>query len=482
MKFYTVCEFTESYRSRIHTRDRIRIYGRASQGFVFHNRASELHINEILRPLYVLSGLFTPDRDKLPALVVRADPKTLAATFSLQGFPRPVRLDRLNHPTHWNDGIEWLEQRDLNGWIIPNVLDPYKHPQQVNFNDFYEDCTELSRFTNSCPCNLASTGECYQRQVIPKLPSEIADAFREPSVYLFETSAFRLKRYKEIAGFKYVSPKATIDDDFASSFRPYDDHDFDIVEERQEDFKKRGKLRHVRDKHREQTCGECAFARYTYRGDKVTDCGLVDNCDSSTSEADAWALMYQWYSKSNFDSMDGFTKAQRDYLARNAGTVYKAKVLSDYRRTKVKLAGFRWQPVDPTRRTYKWVYQVSAAAGDLQRYRTYTDYDSLREDIPELPENPEAEPLTAKEKLYCAILGQHEQLSAPYKDRYDVHYIMMNKCGMKSVGAATRYESVELSLRFNDHAKRPFTALFGPKYTHHPDSLNSVYMGYGYGV
>jgi len=451
-RFYFVCEFTPSYlySGRI-PQDSIygRVYPGAPEGFLFHDTENALGIRDILRPLRDLSALF---EGATKALVLRHDDHSLVATFSLAAFPTPAR--RRIHKYAYRGGVysegphggDWLQDNNPQGWLISDVNDPTVPPTACAPNDIFDQCTRLSRFAGNCPCTLLKTGECATRYLYPNLPSPFNDAQTMRVDYLIDAKSLKRVRYKNVADFELISGALTVNADFTPSVRPWDDHDFSLIEARRRKLSVRGKVRHLRDKFRQAQCAKCCFAdKPKGAKEKVVDCGQVDACTEATSSATAWGLIYHWYKTMNFESMPGFTPAQRDYLIQVAGRETSAKAISAVRRTRVIYAGFRARQshaYSSAIGNVHWHYHLAAAAGDLQRSSSYGSWSDLKKVLPELPETIESTPLPSKVKLACAIFGSRLYgITEPGKSWYPLYKVALRGSYVVATGTNARYES-----------------------------------------
>ena len=362
MKYYTICQFTPSYQA--YSRSKYaRVFAHNPEGFLFHDTENDLDIRHIRKALYRLAELHQQDESTKAiadtALVIRVNAKTLAATFSMSGLPRPVKIRK----GYWNDSqaIDWLSENNLSGWYLESVKDSSVPPTEVNYSQLYDHCENLMRLMGNCPCELQKTGECAEQLVWSKWPSAFQDAVIQRSHYGIEPDMLRKVRYKEVDGFHLVSGSHTTTDDFNASVRPWDNHDFSQVEERKHELSVRGKTRHVKEARKKAICTECVFSLKSYKGN-VSDCGQLGRCTSGIKEEDAWTTLYHWLDKkSGFMNMPGFTEEQRQHLIRLSGITVTARVLYESRQTKTVFGGFMKDRDDD------WAYFLSAGAGSGSR-------------------------------------------------------------------------------------------------------------------
>jgi len=459
-KYYLVSEFTPS--QKIEGRDSTfrRIYPRASEGFLFHDTEEALQLSDILRPLHRLSELFEGAKK---ALVIRHDANTLVATFSLAAFPKPVRIQRDPYKPSTKD-YEWLQESGLTGWLIPDVNNPSVPAIACSPDDIFSNCTELVRYTNSCPCPKQDTGECAAEVLYPNLPEGIQSQDML-SDYRIDRKSLKRVRYKTIAGFELTSGGLTADGDFGKAIRPWDNHDFQVVPGRRLELSARGKARHLRAKFRKAQCSKCCFVKTFYYSGETEDCGNIADCKEATDAATAWGLLYHWYSDCGFNNMEGFTAKQRDYLVQAAGRETLIRAICE-RRTRTIWGGFV--------STHKgWCYRLSAAGGDITRCEDIATWKELKEKIPELPDKIEPIHLDSKTKLACAILGtQRHGITAQYMPYRPIYKITVVGSCAEATGAASRYESTSLSLYVNgkhEDVKEYYRAVWGYRFSKAPE-------------
>lgn len=450
-RYYLVCEFTPSQKVEGRALHYRRIYPRAPQGFLFHDTEGPLGVQDILRPLHRLSELF---ENATRALVIRHDANSIVATFSMSGFPTPVRIQKKPYVVESTD-YEWLqEQKTMETWLIPAVNNPGEAPIVCSPDDIYNGCMELVRYTNSCPCALLSSGKCAEKYLYPQLPPGFTPVVMQ-SDYTVDTKLLKRVRYKTLADFTLTSGGLTTDKNFAKAVRPWDDHDFDVVSGRKHDLSVRGKSRYLREKFRLDTCGTCCFVSKDYNNN-INDCGDIHSCTESTDEITAWGILFGWYKESGFGNMDGFTNKQRDYLIALAGSTTLTRIITPSRRTETTYGGF----VRPGNRG-PWQYRMVPTGGNLQRNIDFKSWADLRAHIPELPATLERKPVSSKTKLACAILGVLYTVYESYKPRYEVYSIEVSGKYVTASGASQRYESTSISLDTAGSAKHFYKEIWG---------------------
>lgn len=444
-RYYLIAKLTAGYNAY---RNKFSyIYPRAPDGFLFHDTDDDLPLSAIQLPLKKLSELF---EDATKALVLRVDANTLIATFSLNGFPYPTK--------YGYNSDEWLQREQLEGYLISDVNDP-KAVHVCNPDDVYSNCIELPRYTGGCPCPLQRTGECKEKNLYPNLPAAFTPADMHTD-FLIEKESLKRVKYKKLVDFEFVSGALTTVGDFQDAIRPWNTHDFDQVEYRKAELSSRGKERHRRDKFRKEKCKTCCFA--VTGNNFIRDCGQLNRCDAPVSETTAWALVWQWYRDSKFESIPGFTPEQRDFLILKAGDNYSCRAINKTRRTKVKLAGFVQDLSN------NWCYQLSAAAGALQRFVYVASWGELVAIIPELSQEFSPAELNSKTRLACAILGSQRYIYQVHRGHYPLYKVQVYATYVEATGAAARYEATTktLSTGLDANVKKYFTLALGHNFTH----------------
>jgi len=477
MRYYTLCHFTPSIRG--YRKNYVKVWNRAPDAFLFHDTENSLEIEDVRKPLFILSELHVlndPTAEAATssvALAARVDSKTIAVTFSLRGFPSPIKLYKDGRSRFNGELHEWLSASGLSGWYIESVKDNSIPATPIDFSSFFDDCQQLPRLMGECPCPLLSEGQCLNTLVWPKLPA----AFRQPAVHnsLFELTNKDVskRRYSNLAGFQYVSSAKTTPTDFNQGMRPWDNHDFTLVQDRQNELSARGKVRHIREKSRKERCSSCVFAnrQYSYKQGvlKITDCGYVNSCNHGATEEQTRTALLGWYQHSLFASNDGFTKEQRDWLVRKAGDTVNVKALYPTRKTKTIYGGFRI-------RYSKITYQLSAAAGDLTRSIEFESFSDLKQCLAS-SDNPIPDDLSATEPLtddqataYAVVCFRHS-----YRQRYGQdHPVRLIKLETPEYvymeTAADRYIVARESIKIDDLKRLVY---LHPSYTY-----PSVYSSY----
>lgn len=395
-RYYTSCIFSGSRKTRYSSVDYE--YPKAPTGFLFHDTENLLKYDELRKPVHYLAELYEGARS---VLLCRVNDQTIAATFSTDFIPYPIKYEHYDHDSRSNQKVI-LPKEDTFVGLIKNVNDPAEIPTILKIGEIYDQCPELSRLTGNCPCTkLTKENRCPQTEkIFPE--GYVHNAwFNE-----VEGSVFKRKTLQNIHGFEYVSPGHTIVHDFTKGLRGWDEHDFTLVETRKDTFKERGASKRTKDAHRKKHCSKCAF--HTIRTDVrehrfVYDCGDIHRCTYGAVSSDlAWQVLLKYHDLSRFDKMDGFTIEQRDYLLRNSGHPFMQRgIMSHIRKTNVALGTFIY-----LRSKREWAYTVHAAAGDLTRYKAYLNYTDLRNDVSFLPEKFDKEhKLNQLQALACMLFG-----------------------------------------------------------------------------
>jgi hypothetical protein len=454
-RYYTVCDFTPSRRI---DRKWIRVYRAAPPGFLFHDTEGNLEVSDVWRALHRLSSLHTNAKQ---AIACRVDNQTIAATFSLAAFPMPRRLQTWEQKRSGDFGDAYLQTEDMTIWVFPDVSNSTQKPKRMSAYAFYEECEQLPKLVGQCPCPLISSGECLKENVLPKLPSVFTPEVMRTNYSGFEQSVLKTGLFKSLFGFEYVSTKTTTNEDFAPGWRPWIDHDFDLVPERKVVLSKRAKLQHTRKKYRELKCSGCAFQSTNWRTSNPTDCGEIHYCEEGISEKNVWTLLYAWYGETGFEQLPGFTTRERNYLIKAAGNQeYRYAIGNNIRKVRVILAGFTLE------RSNTWYYRVSAACGDLQRQEHFRSYSDLRNAIPELPETPDEFEIPAQVRLACAILGTHNDIHSrgAFGRWQPVHRTELRGDTVYSTATSTRYDAGSEQLCSSTDVKYWYFHTFGHRY------------------
>lgn len=437
-RYYLLTEFTPSYVPQGRVLHR-RVFSCAPQGFLFHDTAPELHLRTILRPLRALAQLCGSVHK---ALVLRVDAQTLVATFSLAGFPYPVQVNLPAPYESSDESFEWLNKNPLRGWLIPDVHNPHLAPIPCVPGDYYDACTELSKFTGGCPCPLLKAGVCQEKYLVPNLPAgfDLHDLITD---FTIPESSLKRVKYRRLNAFEYITGTYTQEEEFAEALRPWDAHTFSSVEVQRTKYAKRGAVNSFRAAFRKAQCATCCFMQPRYG--KPDECGASGGCEGATNEASAWGLLYQWYRQSGFDNTPGFTNAERDYLIEAAGRSSLAKGICS-RRTQTLYGGFVY-----TNQT--WSYRLSADAGNPQRTIDIPSWGRLKTILPELPDTLPATTLQSQDRLACAILGRRWCVTETQRRSFPIHSIQVTPLCISAYGASTSdATSVSATLQRGSHA------------------------------
>ncbi len=433
MRYYTVCEMTPARDFNTYRNTYFRIYPNSPSGFLFHDTEEALTFPSIQRALFVLSELYDIESAKtMPVVAARVDANTIVATFNTQAFPRPKKIER-----HGTEPYEFLSTTQLEGWVHEDIRKPSVDAKYLRFDQAYEHCTMLERFTGHCPCPKLNEGTCLTGTVFTEFPWLELRSYNDP-----DGAMFKRQRYKEVDDFKYISAQYTTKEDFTDARRPWNHHDFKLVEERTHEFSLRGKANARRHHVRKEICSKCAFSCATNTGG-YKDCGQVDDCSEASDDKDVLQLLHRWFDQTPFVvGSDGFTVKQIEYLVRMSGTVFEARTFSEARAVGSKYAGFRMRPFVP------FHYAIAPTKGDLTRVIKCFNYDDLRRYLPLLPDEkdmPEWE-VPTRMLMAHAIFStiKRVKLSSGYGDIHSIEHWHSNDVTM--YGAIGRSKAVVYNL------------------------------------
>lgn len=469
-KYYTVCETTPGYSGyRRNSMRWNRVY-KPHDGYLFCDTENTLHIEDIQKPLWQLAKLYDGTAKKV--ICVRIKPSIIMATFNTAAFPRPARLQRMYRD---DDQPEYLSTAKLTGWVFEDVTDPAKSAQYIDYNSIFDDCIMLERLTGTCPCPRLEEGTCFSNTVHKHVPwlADGDSAYQLPALTVFKTKA-----YTELCGFEYISGQYAIKDDFADSIRPWDNYDFGLVPMRKAEFKERGAANASRKLLRKVECSKCVFS-ITYNTGVVKDCGRISYCNSSATESEVWSALYGWLENTPFKNKLGlFSPEEIDYLITVSGEERASRAISPVRNTDTHLAGFYYPYTtfspygDTTLR-----YRVSAARGDVSRFKYYRTYADLRKYYPALPpsENLPKPTLTDKELLAHAVFSTWQRVRAEYGHQpHDVHRIARSSFGSDIYGCSSRSTFHVRSLSVGSSAEDFYRALWPYEMEQVKDKLRQI--------
>jgi len=361
-RYYSICEATPSHR--ISKRNFLRVYGNAPQGYLFHDTDEYLEVDMLRKPMFILSELYAEAKT---VVYVRVDNRTIMATFNTAGIPRPARTgDR-----------EFLSKNRLFGWLQKDVRDPASDAILADYDDIYDTCTMLERFTGNCPCPKLEEGTCLTTTMYAAHPwlADQLTSFSEP-----ETTEYKRKRYQDLNGFVFTPGQYSINADFTEAIRPWDNYDFALVAARSKEFSERGAENARRFAHRKIECSQCTFST-KHRDGTYGDCGQVRNCDSHTTEEQAWEALYTWLAATPYENgTSKFALHEIHYLMSIAGEDHLSRAITPTRNGNTKLAGFRLGGDDLT-------FRVAPCQGNTTRKKKYPSYAELRAEFPALPES-----------------------------------------------------------------------------------------------
>jgi hypothetical protein len=425
-KYYSLCDASPSVNT--YANKYKRVFDRAPQGYLFHDTEG-LHVSALRKPLFILSELYPPEAKAV--VYVRVNAETIMATFSTAGVPVPTAT--VSDPYRDKLGYEYLGKHRPTGWLQKNVRDPAEEIAAVNYDDIYDTCTMLERFTGKCPCPKLAEGTCWPITLYKQYPwlSETLSNFtaQEPSVY-------KRKRFEAIDGFKYTPGSYTTKHDFEESVRPWDSYDFSIVDERIKAFAERGEENARRTAHRKIACSQCAFSIKKHTGN-YADCGSIAECREHITEEEAWTALYDWLNLTPFvKGFPGFSLPEIHYLMAMAGSEYLSRAITPTRDTLTKLAGFRLYAGSP-----EFIYRVVPCKGNKQRRTKVESYAALREYFPILPKSediPKTE-LLPKQVLAHAIFSTWACIRASGGHQpHPLYSIISQHTHTTLIGATTR--------------------------------------------
>ena len=386
-RYYTLCETTpgEAYGKNQY----LRVFTPASEGILFHDTDAPLKFVDIQKALWMISDIY---ENAQKVIAIRVDKNTIMTTFSTASIPKPSRQGQ-RYSTQKQP--EYLETHKIRGWLLRDIKDPACEPVAVDFNDLYNDCTMLERFTDCCPCPKKNEGTCLPSTVYLRYPW-LAENITNYSGT--EPERLKTKRFKEIDGFEYVSGQLATSADFTEAVRPWDNYDFSLVVKRKAKFAERGQNTAHRFAHRKAECTQCVFSTKKYTGSYV-DCGRISECVSHSTEEQAWAVLFDW-----LDNNTSFTKGRKEfslreinYLIHEAGLEAKSRAITETRNIDTILGGFHFRYEDGP-----LMYRVAAGRGNLARHKYFDSYEELRRHYPMLPASEDLPSFTVSRKMLLA--------------------------------------------------------------------------------
>jgi len=363
-RYYSVCEATPSVHTYTRSRKYMRVYASAPMGYIFHDTEESLDVNTLRKPMFVLSELY--ENVKI-GIYVRVNAHTIMATFNTGGIPRPARVQ----------GGEYLDKNKLVGWLQKDVRDPTSDLTRVNYDDVYDTCTMLERFTGHCPCVKLLEGTCLPTTLYVQYPwlADNATSFVDP-----EVGTYKRKRYHVLNDFTYTPGQYSIQEDFAESVRPWDNYDFSLVEKRANAFSERGSENARRFAHRKIECSQCAFST-KQRSGTYEDCGQIRTCTEHTTDEQAWSALYSWLERTPYEAgTSDFALHEIHYLMQIAGEDHLSRAVTPTRNTKTKLGGFRLIGEHLS-------FRVAPCQGTPTRKKRFDSYTELRTAFPMLLES-----------------------------------------------------------------------------------------------
>lgn len=452
-RYYSVCEVTSSIKQS--SKRYLRIYNKAPQGYLFHDTENPLDFSHIRRALFVLAELY--DASAKAVVGIRVNPNTIVATFNTSGLPKPAR----------DGGKEYIANKRLTGWLHPNARDPGCDTLEVDYDDIYDQCTMLERFTGHCPCPKLEEGLCLPNTMFaqhPWLAEAIAD-YTDP-----EPSEYKRTRYREIDSFTFTPGQYTVGEDFTEAVRPWDNYDFALVPTRKEEFSERGSANARRHVHRKVECSQCIFSTKN-RNDTYSDCGQVNRCKQHATEEQAWAVLYKWleHSTAYTTGNAAFALHEIHYLMRASGMDYLSRAITPTRNIMTKLAGFSGRD--------SLSYRVVPCQGNTERRATFSSYADLRKVIHGLPASkdiPEVH-LDKKHVLAHAIYATWYNIHGSGHQPHPVYSITHERDYVCLTGTTSRSTFSAGSLSTASHVKEFFSKLWPGSYHTVNDKIGPDY-------
>jgi hypothetical protein len=369
-KYYTVCLTTPAYREMSKTNQYAMVYRTPAMGFLFHDTEGIKDFQDVRKAVWVLSDLFVEGN---VVWGVRVNAQTLMVSFSSDQIIHPVRVK----PDRWrDDSYEWISKNKPTGWVVENIRDMRTKVHTIDFDDIYDSCGQLERMADSCPCPRVENGTCRTLTLYKEIPAIQDDITTYTHV---EPEQLKAARYRVIDGYEYIPGQYTIEGAFVEAARPWDNYDFNLVEYRREEFKRRGQERSQRLKLRQERCGTCAFShRKDEKPEAVLDCGKVVECKTRLPRAlthdDVYAFMKRWYHYSTpfSEDTDGFTQFQIRQLMYMAGDSFLSRFFTPTKRSETIFGGFY---SDYFGIQYRIVAGNPGNAGDTKWFSTFADLE-----------------------------------------------------------------------------------------------------------
>ena len=441
-RYYTQCLGTPSLPRG---RDFEQIYEHASAGYLFHDTEGIKNFVDVHRAMWRLAGLYEGPQ---AVYAVRTSPNTIFASFSTSSIIKPIRVERWLNGEKQN--YEWVERTQPTGWLVENIADPKTAIKPINYNDMYGDCLQLPRASGDCPCHKLNDGSCLPLtigRVMPSFLKKMTDFVSMPA------TAHQVSQYREIAGFQYVPGLYCIDAAFVETLRPWDNYDFSLVPERQHQFKARGEDIARRNKHRKEHCTNCCFGTKRHDG-TIRDCGGIERCYQPAKAEDAKTLLWRWFIHRTpfLTGSEGFTASEIKYLMHMTGWKTKSNCLSE-RRISVLFAGFTANIYG----TEGISFRVVAARGNLNRWRDFHDYASLREAFGILPHRDRIKEVAIPQGsmlAYAVLATVARRYRRSNREFYALHY-------HENVGVTLKtYHHTKIYISYTYDETTPYESLY----------------------
>ena len=461
-RYYLLCEGTaslnqQSRRSARHQSTWDYCFPKAAPGFLFHDTESDLNPADLRRPLHTLLEIYDKGKE---VFLVRINNKTLFASFSLAGIPHPFP-DRRYAPKH-RDILRSEGEKYTEGFLLQDATDPTSEIKRFKWNDLYENCERLERFTDSCPCPAAGY-ECKE-EILPRVFDVPVEVLRT-DYGIPAASTLKRIRYKNIAGFEYISGALTTSHDFMEALRPWDYHDFDCIDAKKAEYKTRGVSRKYLDQFRKEKCSVCCFAA------GETSCGLEKHCPDSTDEATAWSNLALEYQHEGLGQQPNprmqFTPEQVNYLIRHAGTEFRTNVMTGNRSITCMFAGF-------FRSGGVWQYAIAPIGRPYTRRKLFDSYEALyaaTSNIAPATAVPKVE-IPYNQRLAASILGDKSTFF-----KYADYSIKLDHDAVYLTTASDRWQQITTSLRDADTVDEYYRMSFGKRGFIKAQEKRATYQG-----
>lgn len=386
MRFYTYCLFSASSSNK---RWRVKLNTlrnpSAPMGLLFHDENHPLHVSHIQPALYAFykQRWGTTEAEHARAIVVRVNEHTLAATWSMSGWPMPHR----NVPKWKGQGVvtppvypapvgeEHSEAPSLTGWLISDVRTLRSDVTDISWGDMYDKCMQMMRLSGDCPCVLKEE-ICMSTNVLPHLPESFIGPMN--THFQIDPELFNKKAFIDLEGFSFVKPSYTVGEDFMPAERGWDEHVFFQVHSRKETFQKRGRKRSRKTRLRASVegCASCVLTKFSYKTGKPSGCAAIETCTQKVTQEEIDTYLRDLRKMFGWDTKSAFSPLERAYLARMAGASVRTDTVTGHRKIDALLCGF-------IKIRGIWRYVIGAAKGKLDRSARFDNYRDVYEAVGE---------------------------------------------------------------------------------------------------